>query len=248
MIKNRSNLGLTVGFIKAYNIRTDHRSTALMLAISLHLTLALILPDMPRLSLQGFDRGSSLNVFLSHIEVPDKFDQSLNQQLPLPANINSLADPSLGSASIKKGVDLLVSDAAEPTTAASQEAQDKSSLGFSAEGNSRPTIRFDYATIRLFAKQEAARHARLHPKEVERFAHTFNRSRNYRRRSRTESYKNRQGDLYIRSNSSDGDICFKQQQERATNDFVTNTVYFFRCDRQPQGLKLGINKKKPAKG
>lgn len=248
MIKSRSKLGLTAGFIKAYSIRTDHRTTAFILAIALHLTLALTLPDMPKLSLQGFDRASSLTVFLSETEEPDKFDQSLNQQLPLPANIATLADPSLGLASIEKGDDSLLSDAAEPATAATQEAQDKSSLGFGAEGDSTPTIRFDYATIRLFAKQEAARYARLHPKEVERFARTFNRSRNYRRRSRTESYKNSQGDLYARSNSSDGDICFKQQQERAPDDFVTNTVYFFRCDQQPKGLKLGVKKKNPAQG
>ncbi|MFT6407427.1 MAG: hypothetical protein ACJAQ6_000839 [Arenicella sp.] len=235
-------------FITAYNIRSDHRTTGLLLAIALHLIFALMLPDMPKLSLQGFDRPSSLTVFLSQIEEQDTFDQSLNQQLPLPANIDTLADPSLGSTSIQKGPDSIVSDAVEPAMAASQRDQQTTSLGSGADGDSTPAIRFDYATIRLFAKREASRYARLHPKEVERFARTFNRSRNYRRRSRTESYKDKLGDLYARSNSSDGDICFKQQREEAVDHFITNTVYFFRCDKQPKGLELDIEKKRASKG
>lgn len=233
-------------FLQGYNFRTDHFTTAIVLAVILHLMLAILLPDIPKLSLQGFDRPSSLTVFLSQEEKQEKFDQSLNQQLPLPANIDTLADPSLGSTSIETGEDALVSEAVEPSKESSDQAQDSTSIGSGADGDSTPSIRFDYATVRLFAEQEAIRYAQLHPKEIDRFARTFNRSRNYRRRTRTESYRDKLGDLYARSNSASGDICFKQRREEAPSEFTTNTVYFFRCDKKPQGLDLDLNKK--AKG
>ena len=229
-------------FIRNYNYRTDHLSTALFLALLLHIMLAIFLPDLPKLTLQGFDRPPSLTVYLSAKEKQEKFDKSLNQQLPLPANIDILADPSLGSTSIEKGEDAIVSQAVEPSKASSEQVQDQTSIGSGTDGDTTPSIRFDYATVRLFAQQEAIRYAEFHPQDIDRFARSFNRSRNYRRRSRIASYKDRLGDLYARSNSSAGDICFKQQREAAVEEYVTNTVYFFRCDKQPQGLELDLNK------
>jgi hypothetical protein len=233
---------------QVYNFRTDHFTSAVVLALILHIALAILLPDMPRLSLQGYNRASSLTVFLEQADEPEKFDQSLNQQQPLPANIDTLADPALGSTSIEKGQSSIVSDELRPSVASSEQAQDEPYIGSSADGEKSPSIRFDYAAIKLFAKHEAARYAELHPREVERFARTFNRTRNHRRRSRTEGYKDKLGDLYARSNSSDGDICFKQKQVEAVDEFVTNTVYFFRCDSEPQGWKLDINNKKGSQG
>jgi len=229
-------------FIRNYNYRTDHFTTALFFAVVLHIVLAIVLPDIPKLALQGFDRPSSLTVFLNDKEKEDELDQSLNQQLPLPANIDTLADPALGSTSVEKGEDAIVSEAAEPSKASTDEAADATSVGSGDNNENTPSIRFDYATVRLFAKQEAIRYTELHPREVDRFARTFSRSRNYRRRSRTESYRDKLGDLYARSNSATGDICFKQQREAATSqEFSTNTVYFFRCDKQPQGLVIKSN-------
>ncbi len=231
-----------MSFISDYDYRRDHLTTALFLAVILHIVLAILLPDLPKLSVQGFDRPPSLTVFLSEKDKQEKFDQSLNQQLPLPANIDTLADPSLGSTSVEKGEDSIVSQEVEPSKASSDEAQDVTSIGSGANGDTSPSIRFDYTTIRLFAQQEAVRYAEAHQKDVDRFARTFNRSRNYRRRSRVESYRDKLGDLYARSNSSAGDICFKQKREAAVEEFVTNTVYFFRCDKQPQGLELDLSK------
>lgn len=225
-------------FTQAYNFRTDHFTSAVILALVLHVVMAVVLPGIPKLSVQGYERASSLNVFLAQTDEQEIFDQSLNQQLPLPANIETLADPSLGSTSIEKGQNSIVSDELRPSTASSEQAQDGPSSGSSTNGEKTPSIRFDYATIKLFAKREAARYAESHPRELDRFARTFDRARNYRRRSRTESYKDRLGDLYARSNSSDGDICFKQQRVEAVDDYVTNTVYFFRCDSQPKGFEL----------
>jgi hypothetical protein len=148
----------------------------------------------------------------------------------------------LGSTSIEKGEDAIVSEALESSNASSDQAQDSDSIGSGANGDSAPSIRFDYATVRLFAQQEAIRYTDLHPEEVDRFARTFNRTRNHRRRSRSESYQDKLGDFYARSNSSTGDICFKQKREVAVEEFVTNTVYFFRCDKQPLGFELDINK------
>jgi len=229
-----------------YNYRTDHLKSAIFLALILHVLLAVLLPDIPKLTLLGFDRPSSLTVFLSEKEEQEEFDQSLNQQLPLPANIDTLADPSLGSASIEQGEDAIVGQAVEPSQSSSDQTEDVSSLGSGTDGDSQPTIRFDYATVRLFAQREALRYADLHPKEIERFARTFNRSRNYRRRSRTEGYKDRLGDLYARSNSSSGDICFKQKREEAVDQITTNTVFFFDCNKQPQGFEIDIDG--PVKG
>jgi len=225
-------------FTQAYNFRTDHFTSAVILALVLHLALAAVLPGIPKLSLQGYDRASSLTVFLAQTDEQEIFDQSLNQQLPLPANIDTLADPSLGSTSIEKGQSSIVSDELRPSTASSEQDQEASSSGSRTDGEKTPSIRFDYATIKLFAKREAARYAESHPREVERFARTFNRARNYRRRSKTESYQDKLGDLYARSNSSDGDICFKQKRVEAVDEYVTNTVYFFRCDSQPKGFEL----------
>ncbi|MBL4671145.1 MAG: hypothetical protein JKX81_02705 [Arenicella sp.] len=234
--------------IRVYNFRTDHFTSAVILALVLHIALAVLLPDIPKLSLQGYDRASSLTVFLEKTDEQEIFDQSLNQQLPLPANTDTLADPALGSTSIEKGQSSIVSDELRPSAASGEQAQDAPRSGLSSEGEKTPSIRFDYATIKLFAKREAARYAELYPREVERFARTFNRARNYRRRSRTEGYRDKLGDLYARSNSSDGDICFKQKRVEAVDEYVTNTVYFFRCDSQPQGWKLDINNKIGSEG
>ncbi len=221
-----------------YDFRRDHLKSALLLAALAHLILALALPDLPTLRLSGFERPPSLTVFLKQLEQEERFEQRLNQQLPLPAKIDTLADPSLGSTSIERGEDSLVSEAIEPSRKAEDNAKSQSSNGADGEGDTSPTIRFDYATVRLFAQQEAARYADLFPKKIDRFARTFNRSRNIRRRTRSDSFRDSLGDLYARSNSSDGDICFKQERQYAVDEFTTNTVYFFRCDKQPQGLDL----------
>jgi len=69
-------------FISNYDYRTDHLKSAVFLALILHVVLAVLLPDIPKLTLQGFDRSSSLTVFLNEKEEEEKFDQSLNQQKP----------------------------------------------------------------------------------------------------------------------------------------------------------------------
>ena len=211
---------------------------ALFAAFFLHLALALLLPSIPKLILPSVDRGASLTVFLRKIVEKEEFEQTLNQQLPLPANIPDLADPSLGSASIEKGDDSLVSDAAEPAQANAEPVSENETQGASDTGNDIPSVRFDFASVRLFAKAEAVRYAEENSHSVERFARTFNRSRNIRRRSKIDSYRNRLGDLYARSNSSDGDVCFKQQREQSRDDFSSNTVTFFRCDREPMKLSI----------
>ncbi len=217
-----------------------HFKKALTAALFLHIALAFLLPSIPKLMIPSVDRGASLTVFLKKVEEVETFEQSLNQQLPLPANIPDLADPSLGSTSIEKGEDSLVSEPVEPAQANAEPVSENETQGSSDKGDQKPTISFDFASLRLFAKREAVRYAEQNSHAVERFARTFNRNRNIRRRSKFESYQDRLGDLYARSNSSNGDICFKQQRERAQDDVSSNTVYFFRCDSEP--LKLSIDK------
>jgi len=185
------------------SVYQDHLKKALAAALLLHIALAFLIPSIPKLIIPNVDRGASLTVFLRKVvEQEEEFEQSLNQQLPLPADIPNLADPSLGSSSVEKGEDSLVSDAVEPSQSNAKPVSENETQGSSDTGSELPTVRFDFATVRLFARREAVRYAEQNSNSVERFARTFNRSRNYRRRSKIESYQDRLGDLYARSNSS----------------------------------------------
>ena len=99
------------------------------------------------------------------------------------------------------------------------------------------------SSIQIFAKQEAFEHAERNPDALQRFQRSFRSSANYRRRSRSDSYVDRYGDYYVRASSSAGDICFKQEKEPQTDDFSTNMVMFFSCERGPLKLVLGSETK-----
>jgi hypothetical protein len=165
-----------------------------------------------------------------------EFNASLNQELPLAANIDQVATPSLGADSVEISDDKLVSDKQDLNDLSGKENSEQTLNGNLASQDDTPSVRFDFAMVRLFAKQEAIRYAEFQPRKIERFARTFNRSRSSYRRNSKESYRDQVGDIYVRSNSSSGDVCFKQKRDVSQSDLSTNTVYFFRCDSEPIGF------------
>ncbi|MEM7360050.1 MAG: hypothetical protein AAF431_13190 [Pseudomonadota bacterium] len=218
--------------------RTAHLRTALFLAVLLHLVLAAVLPDLPELKLQYFNRGSAINIFLKQQEKKKEFQQTLNQQVPNPEVLQPLVEPTLGSASPTQGDDSLVAEDSLQKNSPRFDTVVTDTSGSKNSNNLQPTIKIDRATIKLFAQQEAIREVEQNPEKVARFKRSFNSRRSFQRRSRADSYKNRYGDYYVRNSSSAGDICFVQKPEPVQDDYALNTVYFFRCDSEPQGLDL----------
>ena len=220
--------------------RTAHMRSALLFAVLLHLLLLILMPPLPDFNLALLSREAGLNVFLRKTEEAEQFDQILNQPLPLPSSELSIIEPSLGSASPERGEDRNVSEQT-PQMDSERFGLDNQEVNPSEQesrSGAKPSFRIDQATIKLFAQQEARRYVKKNPTMVERLKRSFYSRFNYKRHSKTESYKNRYGDYYVRSSSSAGDICFLQEQQAIPDDFVTNTVYFFRCGRKPQKIDL----------
>lgn len=228
----------------------SHLQKALAIALLLHLLLLALLPPLPVFNLNGLDSARVLIVTLSKESQEPEFNSSLDQQLPLAADVDQVATPSLGAQSVDPAEDTLVSDDTELNDLNGSENSEKTTNGNLASQNDKPSIRFDFAAIRLFAKNEAFRYAEYQPRKVERFARAFNRTRSVYRRNSSESYRNQVGDIYARSNSSVGDVCFKQRQDYSESKQSTNIVFFFRCDSKPIGFNLKNNKvdQKPGKG
>lgn len=220
-------------WIEGSDPRNAHLRLAMFIAVLLHLVLAALMPSLPDFTLPASSRGSILNVFINNDAREKKFEQSLNNPVAFPNADEALLDPVLGSASPDAGEQSTVSEATPDQLAQSADSLGDKSAGKVQEASIQTVIRTDLAYIRMFARQEAARHAEQHPEEVERFRRTFNSQRNYRRRNKTESFKDRYGDYYVRASSSSGDVCFLQRPGENRDEMNTNIVYFYRCDSEP---------------
>jgi hypothetical protein len=232
---------------RAYS-KLSHLKKALLIALVFHSVLLLILPPLPIFKLSGFDRSQGLIVtFLKEVE-PPLFNASLNQELPMAIDVDEVTTPSFGARNVDVGDDQFVSDQSKRDELNGNESAEQPINGNLASQSDTPSVRFDFAAIRQFAKRDAIRYAEYQPRKVERFARTFNRSRSRYRRNKNESYRNQIGDIYARSNSSAGDVCFKQQRDDSRSDYSTNTVYFFRCDSTPLGFKIKSKNKEKGKG
>lgn len=229
----------------------SHFQKAIGATIVLHLVLLALLPPLPIFNLSDFDgtfdANTGLVVTLLKERKESEFNSSLNQNLPLAADIDQVATPSLGAESVESSDDDWVSDQQDQADLRGTENSDQIMNGNLASQDNSPSVRFDFAAIHLFAKQDAIRYAEFQPRKVERFARTFNRSRSNYRRNKSKSYRDQIGDIYARSNSSRGDVCFKKKRENAQSEFITSTVYFFRCDRKPIGFDLPLDKKNTSK-
>jgi hypothetical protein len=218
----------------------NHFRTALILAIALHFLLAIVLPPIDGLTMFPIGRDSGINVFLNTEEETKAFDKNLNQQLPLPQADKPLANPALGSASPELGEQTLLTEQTPEGDSSRSNTLDTTPVGNQKTTSVRTSLRFDLAAIKVFAQQEAVRTADRNPKQVASFKRSFNSRRNYQRRTRAQSYKNRYGDYYIKTRSSVGDICFVQKKDNIANPVSTNTVYFFECGKKPLKLDLEV--------
>lgn len=215
-----------------------HLRMALFYAVLLHLVLAALMPSIPNLTLPASSRASILNVFLTPSAEKEKFEQSLNQPFPFPNADEPVLELTLGSASPETGAQATVSEASADQTAQQAENLGDTSARAKNDRSIQAILRTDLAYIRMFAKQEAARHSDENPEEIEQFRRSFNSRRNYHRRNQVEASQNRYGDYYARSNSSTGDVCFLQREGENRDEMSTNIVYFYRCGSAPMNIDL----------
>lgn len=214
----------------------------LVLAVVAHLTLLLILPDIPELQFKLIGRSGGINVFLTETNKTEEkqFEQTLNQPSRLPTADQPLIEPAVGSATPDPGDESSVTESAPQVTAQSGESDNKKAQGKESKVNIKPEILTSRAMIARFSQQQAVLYANLNPDNLERFRRTFNSYRSYQRRNQRKSYKSLYGDYYAKSSSSVGDVCYKQQREIRQDEFSTKTVYFFRCDQKPKEFKIDL--------
>ena len=226
-------------YVSSENQYPSHLRIAIALTVSLHLLLVILMPDFPKIALSSLNPLAALNVFIKKDRIQKKFEQSLNRPMPTTNQELVIQDPSLGSASPTTGEESLVSEATPQIESLSPDLSQSNP----ASGEPRPskaTIRIDNAFVKMFAKRDVQREIERNPKLLERFSRSFNSRFNNQQRNAVESYSNRYGDLYVRASTSSGDICFKQEAEEGIpSDYVTNTVYFFRCKSKPFEFELG---------
>lgn len=227
-------------WIEGHDPRHAHLRLAMFFAVLLHLVLAVLMPSLPEFTLPSSARGTILHIFLSESSEGEEFEQSLNNPVALATADEALMKPALGSASTESGDQATVREATPEQYAQQAKTLGDKSAGKTQSASIQTVIRTDLAYIRMFARQEAARHAEQNPEEVERFRRTFNSRRSYPRRNKTESFKNRYGDYYVRASSSTGDVCFLQRPGENRDEMSTNIVYFYRCDSEP--IIIDINK------
>ncbi|NND81789.1 MAG: hypothetical protein HKN50_05100 [Gammaproteobacteria bacterium] len=213
--------------------------TAAGLAVLFHLLLALLLPNIDRLSLPLFERPNVLNVFLSEPETEQAFEQSLNQQLPFPQATEFVTDPSIPAASAVPQPNTIPSEASPDIAEPLSKGSDTINKQSGARGDTRRPLIITQALVNAFAAREAERHREQHPEELERFRRSFHSRPSVRRQVATQGFTNQFGDYYLRSTSSLGDICFVQRPDSMQDEFSVNIVYFYNCSKQPQGWDAG---------
>ena len=212
---------------------------ALIAALVLHLLLALLLPDLPRLIIPSIDRGVALNVFIRTPRPVEEFEQSLQQPLPLSTDRNNRLDSSLSLVSPDIGEEEVPTEAApEQEGQASQPSKTKPS-GQEASSKSRNSVIVSFTAVRQFAQSYVARQIQQTATEFNQRNNSYRSDFSTRRRTKTQSRQNRFGDIYVRDETSRGDICFVQQADNSQSELAVNVVQFFRCGREPLNLDLG---------
>jgi len=211
---------------------------ALGLAILMHVLLALMVPDMPRMIIQGVARDSALKVFLQKKPEPEKFEQSLNQPSISAQVWQELQESSASASSADQADDEQISDDVPEVSGSDSTSRESEQAGDSEEVAVQRDIMINSVAIRQFTDYEANLYAEQNPDEVEAFSRSFVSHRSVRRRNRTDGYKDRFGDVYVRSSTSSGDVCFVQQSNKLDNEPSVRTVDFYRCDSEPKKFEL----------
>lgn len=230
------NLHATANTVSDSQLRSLKIAGAL--AVALHLLLALLLPDIPKLIIPNIDRGSSsITVFLRRTPEPEPFKQTLN--VPgLTQSLNTNEPQASVSIASQAGEADSLSDAAPEQESVREDDRQSRASGSQDQAAVSPSVFITRSAIQLFSKQEAFLHAERNPQELQRFNRSFNSRASLRRRPKTDSFNNIFGDYYVRSSASDGDICFLQQKQAEQDEYKTNLVVFFRCDKKPLDFSI----------
>ncbi len=211
-------------------------------ALCLHLLLLAIFPAIPQWNLIVPTKGVWLNVLL---EKPSQkpFDQRLNAANNQADSITTQVS-RLDAAKPTEGKDKVQSQASEEVAGVNNDATVSQAVGQNATNAVAPPLVFSHASVVRFSQQEAVRYADQAPDELARFTRSFHSRKRYPRRKQISSYKNRYGDQYIRSNTSNGDICFVKFADKSVSRpknaaAATYTVHFFRCEDKDIKLTQG---------
>lgn len=213
---------------------------ACLYAVLMHALLVMLLPDIPALKLPSIDRGNTITVFLREEPEEEPFEQSLLNPGEISQRLPETAQAQNPSSVTASGQQDQLQDENQRLESERNDLLRSTPSGNSAQASVQPRITLSYSAIKLFAEQEAYRHAEENPDLLARFKRSFNSSASYRARPNTESFTDLFGDYYVRNHAADGDICFKKEEEPQTDDFSTHMVLFFRCGEQP--LKLNLNR------
>lgn len=214
---------------------------AILAALGLHLLILLLFPDIPRLLIPSIDRGVTLNVFLRQPTPPDNFDQTLEQPLPLSTDRNNRLDGEITLVSPDLGEDeVATEEAPEQQGQASQPSKTEPS-GQQASSDTPSNVTISFAAVRQFAKSYVAQQVQQRQSEFSQRNNSYRSDFSARRRTKTQSHRNRLGDIYVRDETSRGDICFVQQSDTSESELAVNIVQFFRCGRKPLELDLGAS-------
>ncbi len=214
---------------------------ALIAALLLHILLAVVFPDLPKLVIPSIDRGSSLNVFIRASAPEQEFDQSLEQPLPKSTDLNNQTDTALSLVSPEQGEDDLPTEAAPEQDGRATTADEQTASTKKSETGKTSSVVVSFSMVRRFAQNYVAQEALLDSEIVERRRNRYRSDFSVKRRSNTDSFQNRFGDVYVRSDTSRGDICYLQRAEPTQDELAVNVVQFYRCDREP--LKLDLSKR-----
>ena len=212
---------------------------AILAAIGLHLMLLILLPDLPKLIIPSIDRGLALNVFIRPPVTEKEFEQSLRQTLPLSNDRNNRLDSELTLRTPEIGEDDIPSEAAPEQQGTVSQATKAEPSGQEASTDTASNIIISFTAIRQFAKNYVAAQSQEKQSEFDYRKNSYRSDFSARRRSKTESRQNRFGDIYVRDETSRGDICFVQKADNSQSELAVNVVQFFRCGRKPLELELG---------
>ena len=212
---------------------------ALLAALGLHLLIVLIFPEIPKLLIPSIDRGATLNVFLRQPTPQTKFEQTLEQPLPLSTDRNNRLDGAITLVSPDLGDDEVPTEAAPEQQGRASQASKTEPSGQHASSNTPSSVTISFAAVRQFAKSYVAQQTQQEQSESSRLTNSYRSDFSARRRTKNQSHRNRLGDIYVRDETSRGDICFVQKADTSESELAVNVVQFFRCGRKPLQLELG---------
>ena len=223
----------------------EHRrqQAALILAIALHLVFFSLLPTLPPFTIPAIKGESRITVFLNQNISQQQLEQRLGETSEFQQNQRQKQDVQTRQHADQEQKLNQTSASSQQQTQQipdTQQDQHRRTPPSTVKPNTRknPQSIFSAAVIREFAREEAQRYFAKDNRQYLRFKRSFNNRNLSRQQRQLASYKSLYGDQYKRSNNSGGDICFVQKPEVSPDEWVTNSVLFYRCNTKPKSLEL----------